>query len=278
MRGRKRTVISHWLMKIEGHFIHEKIAIPAATARTTRLRLLKLLAENVVSANATVVNGRAGTGKTALAADFARHAGRSVSWYKVDAADNDLRLFLEYLVASIRLQRPSMDPNRLLDLTDSIESDRAELVAEGLVYQLTDAKFEPLLIVIEDLHLVYDADWLVPFFRRFLPLLPADVHVLITCRSLPPTPLWRLRSKQMLRVVEESELAFTIDEATALFETYGLSEEHARIAWSQTNGRAATISEFAATPGRAGRAVADTILSLKNSRFTSLPQRPDFQT
>ena len=143
MRGRKRTVISHWLMKIEGHFIHEKIAIPAATARTTRLRLLKLLAENVVSANATVVNGRAGTGKTALAADFARHAGRSVAWYKVDAADNDLRLFLEYLVASIRMQRPSIDANRLLDLIDSIESDRAELVAEGLVYQLTDAKAEP---------------------------------------------------------------------------------------------------------------------------------------
>jgi LuxR family maltose regulon positive regulatory protein len=265
-------------MKIEGHFIHEKIAIPAATARTTRLRLLKLLAENVVSANATVVNGRAGTGKTALSADFARHVGRSVAWYKVDAADNDLRLFLEYLVASIRLQRPSIDANRLLDLTDSVESDRAELVADGLVYQLTDAKSEPLLLVIEDLHLVYDADWLVPFFRRFLPLLPADVHVLITCRSLPPAPLWRLRSKQMLRVVEESELAFTIDEAIALFETYGLSEEHARIAWSQTNGRAATISEFAATPGRAGRAVADRILSVKNSRFTSLPQTPDFQT
>src|SRR5207237_5973328 len=109
MRGRKRTVIAHWLMKIEGHFIHEKIAIPAATTRTTRLRLLKLLAENVVSANATVVNGRAGTGKTALAADFARHAGRAVAWYKVDAADNDLRLFLEYLVASIRLQRPSIN-------------------------------------------------------------------------------------------------------------------------------------------------------------------------
>ncbi len=278
MRGHRRKMISHWLMKIEGHFIHEKIAIPAATARTTRLRLLKLLAENVVSANATVVNGRAGTGKTVLAADFARHAGRAVAWYKVDAADNDLRLFLEYLVASIRLQRPLSDVNRLVDLTDSIESDRAELVAEGLVYQLSDAKTEPLLIVIEDLHLVYDADWVIPFFRRFLPLLPADVHVLITCRSLPPTPLWRLRSKQMLRVVEESELAFTVDEAIALFETYGLSGEHARIAWSQTNGRAATISEFAATPGRAGRAMADTILSLKNSRFTSLPQTPDFQT
>src|SRR5207253_10724215 len=115
-------------------------------------------------------------------------------------------------------------------------------------------------------------------FCRFLTRLAADGHVLIPCRSLPPTRLGGLRSRQMLRVVEESELAFTIDEAIALFETYGLSEEHARIAWSQTNGRAATISAFAATPGRAGRAMADTILSLKNSRFTSLPQTPDFQT
>ncbi len=277
MRGCKPRVMNALLMKIEEHFIHEKIAISAAIPRTSRPRLLKLLAENLVSANATIVNGRAGTGKTALAADFARHAGRSVAWYKVDAADNDLSLFSEYLAASIRLQRPSIDPDRLLDLTESIESDRAELLAEALVYQLSDPKSEPLLIVIEDLHLVYDADWVIPFFRRFLPLLPNDAHVLITCRSLPPTPLWRLRSKQMLRVLEESELAFTVDEAIALFETYGLSEEHARVAWSQTNGRAATISEFAATPGRVGRAVADNLLSFKHPRVAPT-QTPDFQT
>jgi LuxR family maltose regulon positive regulatory protein len=266
------------LMKIESHFIHEKIAIPAAKPRISRLRLLKLLAENVVSTNATVVNGRAGTGKTALAADFTRHAERAVAWYKVDAADNDLNVFCEYLSASIRLQRPSIDQDRLLEITETIESDRAELLAEGFVFQLSEPKSEPLLIVIEDLHLVYDTDWVVPFFRRLLPLLPANVHVLITCRSLPPTPLWRLRSKQMLRVVEESELAFTVAEAIALFDTYGLSEEHARVAWNQTNGRAATIAEFAATPGRAGRAVADNLLSFKHSRFARMPRTPDFQT
>jgi len=277
MRGSKRRTIAHWLMKIEEHFIHEKIAIPAATPRTSRIRLLKLLAENLVSANATVVNGRAGTGKTTLATDFARHAGRAVAWYKVDAADNDLRLFVQYLASSIRLQCPSLDANRLLDLTETIESDRAELLAEAFVYQLTNGQPQPVLIVIEDLHLVYDADWFVPFSRRFLPLLPAEVHVLITCRSLPPAPLWRLRSKQMLRVIEEPELAFTIDEAIALFESYGLCDEHARIAWNQTNGRAATISEFAATPGRAGRAVADKILSFKRPGLPPL-QTPDFQT
>jgi ATP/maltotriose-dependent transcriptional regulator MalT len=65
------------------------------------------------------------------------------------------------------------------------------------------------LVVIEDLHLVSDSDWLVPFFSRLLPLLPSEVHVLITSRSLPPAPLWRMRSKQSLVVIDEARCAFT---------------------------------------------------------------------
>jgi len=264
-------------MTIEKHFIHEKIAVPAFGLRTSRPRLLKLLSANLVSTNATVINGRAGTGKTALAADFARHAGRAVAWYKVDAADNDLRLFCEYLITTVRRQRPRLGAQQLFNLAAEIESDGAGVLADALVFQLGETRGEPLLIVIEDLHLVYDADWVVPFFRRWLPLLPSDVHVLITCRSLPPTPLWRLRSKQMLRVVDESELAFTFEEALELFGTYGLSEEHARVAWAQTNGKAATISDFASTPGRAGRALADNLLLLGRARIPALSQTPDFQ-
>ena len=257
----------------------EKITIPATAPRASRSRLLELLGGNLSSCAATIINGRAGTGKTTLTADFARNTGRSVCWYKVDAADFDLRAFMEYLLESLSLQRPAIEPDLLLPLTESPLSDRAELLAESLVFRLSERNAEPLLVVIEDLHLVYDADWVVPFFRRLLPLLPADVHVLITCRSLPPAPLWRLRSKQMLRVVDEEELAFTVDEAAQLFHSYGLTEEHARIAMHQTNGRASAIAHFASTPGRAGRALADDFLAITPRRFSSLTgQTPDFQT
>ena len=266
------------LMKTE-HLIQEKITVPDGSPRVSRPRLLKLLDENLASYNATIINGRAGTGKTTLAVDFARRARRAVSWYKVDAADSDLRVFFEYLSGSVKLQRSSIVQDRLLQLADMVASDTAGLLADAFVFQLGESKVEPLLIIIEDLHLVYDADWVVPFFRRLLPLLPADVHMLITCRSLPPAPLWRLRSKQMLRVLDETELAFTLKEAARLFESYGLGEEHARVALRQTNGRAAAIAEFAATPGRAGRAVADSFLSIKQPRFKSMNgQTPDFQT
>ena len=266
-------------MKNERHFIHEKIAVPPQAPRISRSRLLKVLDAHIASYNATIINGRAGTGKTTLAADFARHVDRGVAWYKVDAADSEFTTFSEYLAQTLKLQRSSIVPERLLQLAEKLESNRADLLAEAFVFQLTETRAEPLLIILEDLHLVYDADWVVPFFGRLLPLLPTDLHMLITCRTLPPAPLWRLRSKQMLRVVNEGDLAFTIDEAIQLFDTYGLGEEHARVAWECTSGRAATIAEFAATPGRAGRAVADNFLSISRSSFRLLGSpTPDYQT
>jgi len=259
--------------------VHDKITMPATTGRASRMRLLEVLRNNLSSCAATIINGRAGTGKTTLTADFARGSGRAVSWYKVDAADFELREFMKYLLESLRLQRPSIEPDLLFQLTDSVPSDRVELAAESLVFKLSESNTEPLLVVIEDLHLIYDADWLVPFFYRLLSLLPADVHVLITCRSMPPAPLWRLRSKQMLRVMDEAELAFTVEETVRLFERHGLSEEYARIAIYQTNGRASAIAHFVSTPGRAGRALADKFLAISPRRVKSFTgQTPDFQT
>src|SRR5258708_32692102 len=104
-------------------------------------------------------------------------------------------------------------------MTETAESDRAELLAEAFVFQLSEGKSDPLLIVIEDLHLVYDAEWVVPFFRRLLPLLPADVHLLITCRSLPPAPLWRLPLKHDRRGVVETQLEFRVGEGVGLCRT-----------------------------------------------------------
>lgn len=271
-RARSQQVDASNLMidKDEKQLVHDKITVPDVVPRVSRRRLVDLLSGNLTAYNATVINGRAGTGKSTLAADFARRAGRAVCWYKVEAGDADLRVFCRYLTATLRLQRPSLDSNRLADITESPESDRAEQLAETFVFQLAEQKAEPLLVIIEDLHLVYDAEWVVPFFHRLLPLLPADIHLIITCRSLPPAPLWRMRSKQMLRVIDETELAFTVEEALRLFQTYGLSEEHARVAIRETNGRAAAVATFAATPGLAGRAVADSFLAIEPRQLKGL--------
>ncbi len=226
--------------------IVEKIVKPSTTPGISRHRLLTSLENSLISCTSTIISGRAGTGKTALALDFARKCSRSVAWYKVDAPDGEIQIFFQYLISSIRQQRPDFGARTLAQLGKTSAPDQIPLLAETLVYELVEVDMKPLLVVIEDLHLVYDFEWVVPFFRRLLPLLPPEVHIVITSRTMPPAPFWRMRSKQTLSVIEEESLGFTRQEAVELFESHKLSSEQANIALDHTRGRAAALARFAA--------------------------------
>lgn len=68
---------------------------------------------------------------------------------------------------------------------------------------------------------------------------------MITSRTLPPAPLWRMRSKQTLEVIDETMLSFTLPEALDLFDTYGLSGKRARAAYDRCRGRASLLTAYA---------------------------------
>jgi LuxR family maltose regulon positive regulatory protein len=221
--------------------IIEKILPPPPVSSLLRPRLLDLLHESLKACASTIINGRAGSGKTTLAADFARSSRRATAWYKVDATEGDLAVFFGYLIASIQEHRPTFGRQNLEPLLEAGEQE-IPFLADAFAYELVETDCEPLLIVIEDLHLIYDAPWVVPFFSRVMPLLPVYVHMLITSRTMPPAPLWRMRSKQSLSVIEEAELAFTRQEAIDLFESHGLSREQASIALDHTHGRAGALN------------------------------------
>ncbi len=155
-------------------------------------------------------------------------------------------------------------------LVEAASLEDIPLLAEAFVYELLEQKGEPLLIVVDDLHLVYDAEWVVPFFRRLLPLLPAEAHMLITGRSLPPAPLWRMRSKQTLCVIEETDIAFTEEEAKRLFASYGLKESQAAAALAQTRGRASALDRAATLLSAPGKTTARTTAATGKRRRRAL--------
>ena len=246
--------------------ILDKITTPGEQPRLSRARLLNMLHGSISNCTTTIVNGRAGTGKTLLATDFAHRCGRRISWYKVDAADGDLHVFFKYLTESVRQWRPDFGQETLMKLVETATIEDIPVLAEAFVYELLEQKGESLLIVIDDLHLVYDAEWVVPFFRRLLPLLPAEAHMLITGRSLPPAPLWRMRSKQTLCVIEEPTLSFTELEAKRLFATYGLTEAQASAALKQTRGRASTLDAM-------GRVLSEAESAMAKEQLVAIGQK-----
>jgi ATP/maltotriose-dependent transcriptional regulator MalT len=229
--------------------IAEKIRRPLQTP-VVRPRLRTMLAKSLASGVCTLIRGRAGTGKTALSADFAASCDRQVAWYKVDAPDAEFCVFFDYLAASIAQQRPSFNEHTIRSLAAEMKNQEIPAFSERFVFELIEGESNPLLVVIEDLHLVFDTDWLVPFLERFLQLAPPEVHILITSRTLPPAPLWRMRSKQTLAVIDETSLAFTREETVELFASYGLSRQLAYQAFDRTNGRAGALAKYADMLGK----------------------------
>jgi LuxR family maltose regulon positive regulatory protein len=242
-----------------------KITAPQELPRVSRERLLSTLCESMEGCNSTIIHARAGTGKTMLATDFARRAGRRVAWYKLDAPDAELPVFVRHLCASIASARPGFGAKTLERLGREAGAWDVRLAVEHIVYELLDSS-EPVLLVIDDLHLIYDAEWMAPFFRRLLPLLPPEAHLMLLGRSLPPAPLWRMRSKQTLCVLDEEMLAFTLAETRRLYATYGLSPERAEAALTDTRGRAATLDARARSEGVA--AEAERVVNARGARHT----------
>ena len=234
---------SHDLATSKLELIADKIA-PPELPRISRPRLLELLEHSMTAACPPLLAGR-GHGKTALALEFARRCDGGWPGTKLMPLTPTGR-FLQLPHQSIQESRPNFGKKSLTSLTDVADLESMTGVANAFVYELAEeAAAKPLLIVIEDLHLVSDANWLTPFFTRVLPLLPAEVHVLITSRNLPSAPMWRMRSKQSLVVIDEAGLAFTRSEAIELFASYGLSREQAGIALDHTHGRAGALNESA---------------------------------
>src|SRR5262245_44268446 len=70
----------------------EKFYIPEHEQTLDRERLFQLLDRSVGLYGATLISGRAGTGKTVLAADFARRQSLAC-WYSIEPADSDWHEF-----------------------------------------------------------------------------------------------------------------------------------------------------------------------------------------
>jgi len=217
--------------------ITDKFLAPTLTGEMARPRLVEQLKKSLAQFSATVVTGRAGTGKTVLAAQFAAQNDADIAWYKVETADGDWKIFASYLFGSL---------NQIHE-ADAIKFEESEVAAQS---EMLAAKFgeaaerKPILLVLDDLHSIFDVEWFAEFFNNFVPSLAPNVQILLIARTLPPLAVWRLRSKQVLGVIEEKSLALTLEETIDLFQTYDFSSKTARAAFQVSYGKISKLTEI----------------------------------
>lgn len=219
----------------EIHLCSAKLQIPKIDEHISRPRLAELLQKSTSQIGATLITGRAGTGKTALAAEFAKNY-ENVAWYSVEATDSDWETFSRYLIASF-VQIGVVVDKTSKDVVPLVENLSAQVIEQ-------QKKQSSTLLVLDDIHHVFDAEWFSEFFTTMLYLFAPHIHLLLLSRSSPAVPLWRLRSKQVLGVVDEKLLIFNEAETIELFERNGKSKKTAHLARKKSYGRISKLREM----------------------------------
>lgn len=219
------------------HLFADKMRIPRFFNHIIRPRLVELLKKSSKQNGATLVTGRAETGKSALAAEFAENYDR-VAWYQIDGAEADWNLFARYFAAIF-----DEDFEEFKDSSHEILVFVEKLLAK--VAQKSDA---PILIVLDDVHNVFDANWFAEFFVSLLYTLTPEMHLVLLSRTKPPQPLWRVRSKQVLGMIDEKLLAFNLDETKEFFKKCGVSQKQTATAHKKSFGRISRLKQFIEMP------------------------------
>jgi ATP/maltotriose-dependent transcriptional regulator MalT len=214
--------------------IEAKLRLPKAKKGVARTRLLELLDRSVRNHCATLLVGRAGSGKTRLAADFTRRIA-GAGWYSIDAGDSDWSVFSRYFQAMI-LGKECAGADDLEKRTP------LEMFAEMLTTLEAESREWPRVLVLDGVDHLFDTSWFSEFFAMMMASLPPSAHVLVLSRAKPPNPLWRLRSKQVVNVIDEKLLAFSRAETEKLFSLHGRrSRREAAAAHKECYGRAGKL-------------------------------------
>jgi len=225
-----------------------KLYIPPPRADiVSRPRLIERLNDGL-HRKLTLISAPAGFGKTTLLSEWASQrvsesaSGRTATWLSIDEGDNDPAHFLAYLIAALQTIEENIGRDALGALqSPTVRSKTATLPLEeiltGLVNQV-NAVPEDLVLILDDYYLI-TAQPIHDMVAFLLDHLPGNMHLLIATRADPPLALARLRGRGQLTELRQSDLRFTLDEATEFLNTcmgLGLSPDDIAALASRTEG------------------------------------------
>src|SRR5215468_10513472 len=151
-----------------------------------RQRLVEALGDGLARGR-VLVCAPAGSGKTALLADWARGSGRPVAWLGLDSGDSDPARFWRYAVAALDRARPGL-AERVGPLLGPPPPRSFEGLVTALINELAvDSGPDEVLLVLDDYHLV-DSGPVHESVAFLLENLPPGLRVVLSGRADPPLP------------------------------------------------------------------------------------------
>jgi len=200
---------------------------PVPTDHVHRSRLLEEL-EKGRWGPLTLVSAGAGYGKSTLASRWLEVCESPSAWITLDENDNDLRVFLSYVVKAVEAIFPA-GVEKTRALLDAPRLPPLSVLASTLVNDL-DTIGEDFILALDDYHCIRETA-IHELMAELLRHPPRAMHLALLTRRDPPLPLSRLRARGLVNEITMEQLRFTPEETAAFLQkTLEMSIDHSTAA------------------------------------------------
>ena len=192
-----------------------KLHRPQATQYTiSRARLLAQF-EGWRQWPLTLVSAPAGYGKSTAVSQWLESCGCPNAWLSLDESDNELRVFLTYLVSAIQTQFPEL-LQTMARMMEAPVLPPIPVLVNTLVNELESCP-QHFVLVLDDYHVIVD-EAIHDLVRDLLKQPPRPLHLILITRSDPSLNLGRLRAYHQIGEVRAEALNFTFEETVTYLE------------------------------------------------------------
>lgn len=214
--------------------LRARTTVPAGPPRAIRRPVLEARLDDAADRRLTLLSAGPGWGKTTAAAQWARtRPPGTAAWLTLEAQDNTLGAFWRDLLAALVASGavPDGHPLRGLHVPARVSADFLRRAYRGV-----DLLPAPVTLVLDDFHLITDAD--VQASVEDLLRYPIPLRLALLTRTDPLFGLHRLRVEGELIEIIAQDLAFDAPAVVALAAAEGtrLTSEEAEEALAQTDG------------------------------------------
>jgi LuxR family transcriptional regulator, maltose regulon positive regulatory protein len=161
-----------------------------------------------------LISAPAGFGKTTLVSDWINRQKIPTAWFSLDKGDNDPVGFLSYVISGIQSVNKNIGLSALT-LLKSPNKPSIESITSLLINDLFGIN-KNLLLVLDDYHLIESSD-ISQLVAHLLGHIPNNIHLVILTRHDPALPLARLRSQRQMVELRASDLNFSVNDISILF-------------------------------------------------------------
>ncbi len=164
----------------------------------------------------TLVSAAAGYGKSTMASQWLEAWEGPYAWLSLDDEENDLRQFLNYLLAAIanafpgacETTRSLLQPPELAPVSD---------LSRYLGNDLDEIK-DPFILVLDNYHRIREKT-VHDLVDAVLAHPPQNLHLMLLTRHDPPLLTSKLRALDQVNEIGTADLRFTVAEIKAFLET-----------------------------------------------------------